>query len=172
MKQTMANYVEKLYYYNFYYGTTGMSLSEHFETVEECKQKMYEMINDFQNPNIGNTFVTGWKILKFNYDGENIIVESKQLMEPKEYKCETCGRTNAKMWRDYGGSTLLCVVCTLLKTGLEHVEVDADGRRDGTTDQLGGYLPAVQVVPGFERVWGYTSVPEDRVIEWRKLPTL
>lgn len=152
------------YYYEFNYSTNGTARSGPFDTVEECKTELFNAINET---------TTSWKI--FVFDDNPIIVESKQLIKSKEYKCETCCKTGVKMWRDYMGTTLSCVGCTLNNAGLMGVFVDDNGCREteyGKTDQLGWYVPAIQVVPGFEMLWGYTSVPQNRVEEWCKLPTM
>lgn len=160
------------YYYEFNYSANGTSSSGPFDTVEECKTELFKTINELLDTE--NQTTTSWKIIYFNESNE-IVVESKQLIKPKEYKCETCGKTKVKLWRDYMGTTLSCVDCTLNNAGLTGTLVDDNGRREteyGKTDQLGWYVPAIQVVPGFEMLWGYTSVPQNRVEEWCKLPTM
>lgn len=92
------------------------------------------------------------------------------------YICSRCGASDVKLWREYNTfanlTELYCADCSMQDQG-KVGEVDADGRREckygQKTDQIGWLVPAVPADDG--AFWGYSSVPEDRVQWWRKLPT-
>ena len=48
---------------------------------------------------------------------------------PAEYKCEKCGVTGVKLWRDCMGTDLLCVKCAAEIKGIPVSDVDANGER-------------------------------------------
>lgn len=87
------------------------------------------------------------------------------------------------MWREAStfleNHTLACVPCMSRKSKekLKIEDVDADGKVVATwcyglyTDQILGRVPAF-LTAEMDTYWGYTSVPEDRVVWWRSLPTL
>lgn len=85
------------------------------------------------------------------------------------YMCYKCKRRNCKLWREYqtflDHQELRCASC-LGKT------VNSQGQiftRDGLTDQIGWFVPAVPTSNN-KTFWGYTSVPEAFVKWWRSLP--
>ena len=91
---------------------------------------------------------------------------------PAGYKCDACGATGIKLWRQYQtcAPRLLCAPCACKDQGKPD-DVNASGcrgRRGG--DQIGWYVPAV---PDEEGVgyWGYSSVPQAGVTWWQRLPT-
>lgn len=89
------------------------------------------------------------------------------------YRCDACGAEGLKLWRgvhgckDEHGHALKCAAC--LAPG---IIVDEAGREPyeygGTTDQVGGWLPAC---PTGDTFWGYSSVPSVDVKWWKALPT-
>jgi len=99
------------------------------------------------------------------------------------YKCSTCGAEGVKLWRGYNTMVshqqFFCVRCVCKEdqcvTRLtDHTLVNADGRHKGEfgwTDQINGFVPCVTSADG-EEIWGYTSVPQDRVEWWRALPNV
>jgi hypothetical protein len=96
-----------------------------------------------------------------------------------DYICKKCGAKDCKLWRQYSTFLshieLLCADCAVKdqKIPKEFSVLDARGHRpsdiSGTTDQIGWLVPAVP--DGEGSFWGYSSVPQDRVDWWRKLPT-
>lgn len=110
---------------------------------------------------------------------------------PSDYKCWDCGATNCKLWR-YSGFPpieLQCANCCIkaqCKPELSSsfykaasqpgFKLDEDGtweyipEHSQRSDQIGFRLPAVPDEEGIG-YWGYTSVPQDGVNWWRKLPT-
>lgn len=94
----------------------------------------------------------------------------------KDYRCEGCGATGCKLWREYQtfDPRLLCAQCAGTDQGKDVSDIDADGTRAGRytehrTDQIGWYVPAVPCDDGY---WGYTSVPDDAIARWKALPSL
>jgi len=94
-----------------------------------------------------------------------------------EIKCEVCGATRCKLWREYQtfSPRILCAVHAGADQEKDISTLDEDGRRVSDahpafrTDQIGWYVPCVPAEDGF---WGYTSVPDSALWEWRKLPSL
>lgn len=91
---------------------------------------------------------------------------------PKHYRCDACGATGIKLWREYQTCTprLLCAPCACAdqKKPDDVNAAGCRGRRGG--DQIGWYVPAVPDEEGIG-YWGYTSVPQAGVTWWRRLPT-
>jgi len=99
------------------------------------------------------------------------------------YACGRCGEVGIKLWREAHTMMpdLRCVDClAVIRDGGEPITVE-DVREDGTrysarsgqiTDQLGWWLPAVQVLDDqpLLRFWGYTSTPPEDYQHWRDLP--
>lgn len=95
---------------------------------------------------------------------------------PPGYKCDTCPATGVKLWREYQTmadvTELVCAACACKSQGKEN-NVDAEGFRHGEygrTDQIGWRIPAVPLEDD-DTYWGYTSVPDEGVKWWKKLPT-
>jgi hypothetical protein len=96
---------------------------------------------------------------------------------PAGYACGTCGATGCKLWREYGTpmseQTLSCAACAGRSQNKDVSDMDADGQRlcsDGyRTDQIGWRVPAFPAEDG-STFWGYTSVPDDGVQWWKRLP--
>lgn len=104
-------------------------------------------------------------------------VDYKLDTVPDDYKCGKCGATNCKLWREYNAFPPIGIFCARCATRDQKKSIetlDDTGRRyteDGMkTDTIGGLVPAV---PDKKNVgyWGYTSVPQDGVDWWRRLPT-
>lgn len=97
---------------------------------------------------------------------------------PASYACGNCGARECKLWREYNvmasHQTLRCAPCALAAQAGGKGSVDADGRRidrDGDrSDQIGWLVPAVPTEDG-KTFWGYSSVPDDGVAWWRRLPS-
>ena len=117
------------------------------------------------------------------------IVNSKQPFTyvsgevPETYKCQICGATHVKLWRQYQTSvecnTLICASC-LSKMHKEKgftpkfVPTKYGGRwtnRYGQqrSDSIGSYVPAVPTEEN-DTFWGYTSVPQAGCQWWNGLP--
>jgi hypothetical protein len=83
--------------------------------------------------------------------------------------------TGAKLWRQYQTFAhhihLLCVDCAAKNQEMEILaREDGKHEEDGLwVDAIGWLVPAVPNETE-ETFWGYTSVPEDRVVWWRNLP--
>ena len=94
----------------------------------------------------------------------------------KGYQCKHCKATGVKLWREYCTCAdyviLLCAECAAKEQKADISTMDAEGIREseyGKTCQIGNRVPAVPTEDG-ESFWGYTSVPEDGVKWFRKLP--
>jgi len=96
--------------------------------------------------------------------------------------CAKCGAANVKLWRQY--STFLnhielhCARCAGAAQKKDVSDIDKDGKRTcdvmghpARTDSIGWLVPAVPTEEE-DTYWGYTSVPEEGVQWWKKLPTL
>lgn len=114
---------------------------------------------------------------------KNPIVDSTQPVDysstnvPTTYHCNNCKAIGVKLWREYqtflNNQTLLCVICSGKEQEKDTSNVDKNGLRDsgsGKTDQIGWRIPAVPTKEN-NTYWGYSSVPEEGVNWWKKLPT-
>jgi len=91
---------------------------------------------------------------------------------PKWYSCCICGAHGCKLWRASGSFCieLHCCECIAKEERVDISTVDAHGMfhlGDHTTDQIGGYVPAVPDEDG--TWWGYTSVPNVGIMWWYRL---
>lgn len=95
---------------------------------------------------------------------------------PENYLCSVCGWKNCKLWRQYqtflNHIELMCVNCA--KNDQEKfIAVNEDGTHEdgtfGTSSEIGWLVPAVPDEKN-ETFWGYTSIPQDGVTWWRRLP--
>lgn len=90
-----------------------------------------------------------------------------------DYRCANCGTSGVKLWREYQTFTpqLLCAKCASQDQDKDISTLALDGMRlseMGTwTDTIGWYVPAVPSPNGY---WGYTSVPDEGVEWWKRLP--
>jgi hypothetical protein len=102
---------------------------------------------------------------------------------PPEYRCDDCGASNVKLWREYqtflSQQRLRCCDCAAKDQGRDVSDIDSNGRRttpeyewgkDQRSDQIGWLIPAVPSESG-DTFWGYTSVPGPGVEWWRRIPT-
>src|SRR5688572_17950138 len=103
-------------------------------------------------------------------------VDYSVSVTPADYKCSKCGATGIKLWRQYQTFAdyidLLCAA-DAMKAEKKKGVVGEDGKREseyGMTDQIGDLVPAVPTQEG-DTYWGYTSVPQDGVDWWKRLPT-
>lgn len=103
---------------------------------------------------------------------------------PPDYKCSGCGAHGVKLWRQYQTSVsaleLKCAECGVKDQNQDDGQcvprsadaIGDDGRWHGgiagSTDTIGWLVPAV---PSENSFWGYTSVPQEGVDWWRRLPT-
>lgn len=105
------------------------------------------------------------------------LVNYNENVTPKNYKCSVCGARGKKMWRQYqtflSHIELMCAECAL-KDQKKQGPVDELGYLQddlcGRIDQIGWMIPAVPDEEG-QTYWGYTSVPQEGVLWWRRLPT-
>ena len=86
------------------------------------------------------------------------------------YKCTKCG-FSGRLWREYNTFAdqieLLCGQCAHDPNG---EWVGKSGYLTGEGDQLeGGLVPAIPTPDG-KTFFGYTSVPQELVLAWYKLP--
>lgn len=99
------------------------------------------------------------------------------------YACHRCGEFGIKLWREAQtfNIRLTCVNCLeVIEAGGDHafdvIDIHEDGTRmsnHGQTDQIGWWLPAVQVtedLPDQVAYWGYTSCPPEDYARWAALP--
>lgn len=103
-------------------------------------------------------------------------VDYSSSIPPAGYHCGICGVLGVKLWRDYNTmlnhQSLLCAACACEEQRRGPVELRPDG---GTlvggqrTDTIGSRVPAVPTEEG-ETYWGYTSVPDEGVAWWKRLP--
>lgn len=103
---------------------------------------------------------------------------------PPDYKCSGCGAHGVKLWRQYQTAAdcirLKCAECAIKNDNpidghapSSASELGDDGRWKGAyghTDKIGDLVPAVPDEEGVS-FWGYTSVPQEGVDWWRRLPT-
>jgi hypothetical protein len=92
------------------------------------------------------------------------------------YKCSKCDAENCKLWRQYNTCTdyieLMCCICACKDQKQDYSKRDKEGKGGKyNSDQIGGLVPAVPTEDK-ETYWGYTSVPQDLCVWWKKLPTL
>lgn len=107
------------------------------------------------------------------------VVDYSSTTTPEGYKCDNCGVTDCKLWREYQYTRLLCAVCAADFQDKDISDIDENGMRsqfpeednDLRTDQIGWYVPAIPDEEG-EGYWGYTSVASEGVVWWKNLPTL
>ncbi len=95
---------------------------------------------------------------------------------PSNYVCHLCGASGVKLWREYNTfldhQSLFCVVCSGKTQKKDINSINDRGLVDqefGLSDQIGWRIPAVPNVEN-DTYWGYTSVPEDGVLWWKRLP--
>ena len=96
---------------------------------------------------------------------------------PADYKCNSCSATGIKLWREYqtlaDHTKLLCADCASKDQKKDITSIDEQGFHTDQlgfkTDQIGWYIPAVPV-EGDDTYWGYTSVPQEGVDWWERLP--
>lgn len=96
-------------------------------------------------------------------------------LPPVNYRCSACGVAGCKLWRQYNTCAcfikLLCANCAREDQGVDY-KIDREGYHYwelGPCDQIEWLVPAVPTEDGYT-YWGYTSVPEDGVSWWRRLP--
>lgn len=120
---------------------------------------------------------------------KNILLEVPPIVDPSQgvdyqsektptnYCCHKCGASGVKLWCDYqtflNHQSLLCVVCCGKEQRKDINSIDKGGRVEhylvGKTDQIGWRVPAVPTEEN-DIYWGYTSVPDDGVQWWKRLP--
>lgn len=96
---------------------------------------------------------------------------------PEDYKCDKCGATGVKLWRESytfaDETSLYCFRCAGENQGKDVSSINAEGMiptsHGHVTDQIGWLLCAIPV-EGRDTYWGYTSVPDEGVAWWKKLP--
>lgn len=106
---------------------------------------------------------------------------------PEDYKCDDCGATHCKLWREYSAFPpvrLECVDCAIksqnnpnIAPAFAKIATTVQFKEDGSyidhrgeeTDAIGWRVPAV---PDEANVsyWGYSSVPSAGVMWWKSLP--
>jgi len=93
-----------------------------------------------------------------------------------EHVCNNCGAQGVKLWREYqtflNEQTLLCSDCTGISTGKKYL-IGQDGRAwsdlmECWNDSVEFRVPAVPTDDG--TFLGFTSVPYNDVVKWRRLP--
>lgn len=93
---------------------------------------------------------------------------------PADYKCDNCGATGVKLWREYetcaNYTVLQCADCAEISQQKLHDSGWESPFKRGEGDQIGWRVPAVPV-EGKNTYWGYTSVPQAGCEWWDNLPT-
>ncbi len=91
----------------------------------------------------------------------------------KTYRCDVCGCTNVKLWRDYESAPrLLCFKHTMEK---EHSAGDDGQSHSPNDDSIHWSVAAVPtnfaecMTEPIQALWGYTSVPPDAAAWWQAL---
>lgn len=119
-----------------------------------------------------NAFPIGQKDASFS-EIENLVRSSYIGSPPpsdfskiwKGYRCNCCGVSGVKLWRDYQATlekqTLRCRACCEVHEGKE---------KSSEGDSIGWSVPAVPT-PSGSTFWGYTSVPIAAMDWWNSLPT-
>jgi len=104
------------------------------------------------------------------------VVDYASSRVPKDYKCGKCRAHGVKLWREYQTfcPALFCGPCAM-RDQKEAGAIDDDGRIvdgiAGRTDAIGWLVPCVPTEEN-DAYWGYTSVHQDAINWWRRLPTL
>lgn len=90
---------------------------------------------------------------------------------PEGYRCADCGAGGVRLWREYQvcHTELRCASCAENHERLTHDPGWSSGYSDGSSDQIGWLVPAVPCEEG-GGFWGYSSVPQDGVLWWYRLP--
>jgi hypothetical protein len=101
-------------------------------------------------------------------------VDYSKSSVPSFYCCHNCKKRGVKLWRNYNHTEpILCAHCAGRDQGKDISGLDQNGMRPdelvGMSDQIGWFIPAVPTEDG-NGFWGYTSVPKEGVIWWRRLP--
>jgi len=103
-------------------------------------------------------------------------VDYSSEVTPSNYVCHKCGASGVKLWREYqtflNHQSLCCVICSGIEQKKDINSINKGGctlQEYGKTDQLGWRIPAVPTTKN-NTYWGYTSVPEDGVQWWKRLP--
>lgn len=68
----------------------------------------------------------------------------------------------------------MCARCAALDEDVDITTINEEGKREGNfglTDWIGNLVPAIPTEQG-DTYWGYTSVPQEGVKWWVRLPTL
>lgn len=85
---------------------------------------------------------------------------------PEGYTCGTCGKTGVRLYREYqtflDQQQLYCRACALIK----QKQPKPDNKSEHT---IGWLVAAVPTVEG-DTFWGFTSVPDEGVQWWNRLP--
>lgn len=88
------------------------------------------------------------------------------LETPNGYKCGDCGAGKVRLYREYqtflNHQSLRCRACALINQ--KKSEPDNSGEHS-----IGWLVAAVPTVEG-DTFWGYSSVPQDGVEWWNRLP--
>ena len=105
-------------------------------------------------------------------------VDYQSALVPTNYACHKCGAKRVKLWREYNTlldhQSLLCCKCSGEEQDKDVKNIDDRGMVESEigrsrTDQIGYRIPAVPTEDN-DSYWGYTSVPENGVQWWKRLP--
>lgn len=89
------------------------------------------------------------------------------------YVCSKCGKNGIKLWRNYQTTDfeLECAACLGVVDQLDDQGKIKRSGLPGRTDQVKGKVPAAPCKDSVDSAfWGYTSVPDDDVTAWTRLP--
>lgn len=101
-------------------------------------------------------------------------VDYSSKTTPADYKCNRCGTTSCKLWREtaFSGPRLLCVDCAAKDQKKDISTINELGCRKtefGETDHIGIYVPAVPTENGYG-YWMQVHVPDAGCQWWNNLP--
>lgn len=89
---------------------------------------------------------------------------------PDDYVCDGCRATGVKLWRlPHDAGKHLCASCSMQDQQCVG-GVGPDGKMGGG-DKIGDMMPAVPT-PNNDTFWGYSSVPDEAVAWWKRLPLI
>lgn len=92
---------------------------------------------------------------------------------PKGYACCKCKAHGVKLWREYNAfmvhQVLWCADCAEARYPESHKPGERSEWALERGDTIGWLVPAVPTAEG-DTFWGYTSVPDEGVAWWWRLP--
>lgn len=104
---------------------------------------------------------------KYSKNGEVTQQVPKIIQVPKGYKCDMCGKTGEKLWREYnvpaGQTQILCQHCVEQLQTQRYIEGWKSDFSRGLGNTIGNFLPAI---PGPEGYLRYNRGLDERAQAW------